>query len=185
MTRQVSYHSRSRGFFLTLLTISVALCDLACASQPQGSAQPTVPTAKTRAEAPPSGDPHWGYESSDGPANWGSLSPKWALCGEGKSQSPIDIENTLKADMPGLRANFKPAALKIIHHEHMADVINTGHSIQVNYTEGDSLKVGSEEFQLLQYHFHSPSEHTVAGKHFPMEILECLLHKQDASEILS
>ncbi len=162
----------TRNPFLILVTTSIVLCQSACGSQQQGPAnvQPTVPIAKTRAVAPPSGDPHWGYEGADGPANWGSLSSKWALCREGKAQSPIDIEKTLKADMPALRAEFKPAALKIIHHEHMADVVNTGHSIQVNYTEGDSLKVGNQEFKLLQYHFHSPSEHTVRGKHFPMEM---------------
>ena len=153
----------TRTPLLLLVTISFVFFQVGCRSEPQGP-------VKTRAAGPGSHDPHWGYEASDGPANWGSLSPKWALCSEGKSQSPIDIERTLKADMPGLRAEFKPAALKIIHQEHMADVVNTGHSIQVNYTEGDSLKVGNEEFQLLQYHFHSPSEHTVAGKYFPMEM---------------
>ena len=132
--------------------------------------QAKAPPAKTRAAAPPAGDPVWGYEASEGPSKWGSLSPKWAVCSSGKMQSPIDIEKTAKIDLPELRAEFKPAALKIVHHEHMADVINTGHSIQVNYTEGDTLKVGGEEFQLLQYHFHSPSEHTVGGKHFPIEM---------------
>jgi len=132
--------------------------------------QAKAPPAKTRAAAPPVGDPVWGYEESDGPSKWGSLSSKWSVCGAGKMQSPIDIEKTAKIDLPELRAEFKPATLMIIHHEHMADVINTGHSIQVNYTEGDTLKVGGEEFQLLQYHFHSPSEHTVGGKHFPIEM---------------
>ncbi len=132
--------------------------------------QAKAPPAKTRAAAPPAGDPVWGYEASEGPSKWGSLSPKWAVCSSGKMQSPIDIEKTARMDLPELRAEFKPAVLKIVHHEHMADVINTGHSIQVNYTEGDTLKVGGEEFQLLQYHFHSPSEHTVGGKHFPIEM---------------
>jgi carbonic anhydrase len=137
----------------------------------EGAREPAkAPAVKIRAAAPPAGDPHWGYEQLEGPARWGSLSPEWAVCGAGKTQSPIDIKQTVKADLPELRADFKPAALKIVHHEHMADVINTGHSIQVNYTEGDTLKVGGEEFQLLQYHFHSPSEHTVGGKQFPMEM---------------
>ena len=154
---------------VTLFVLLQAACD---GSKPPAPVQEQAkaPKPKTRAAAPPAGDPVWGYEASEGPANWGSLSPKWAVCGAGKMQSPIDLEKTAKVDLPELRAEFKPAALKIIHQEHMADVINTGHSIQVNYTEGDTLKVGSEEFQLLQYHFHSPSEHTVGGKHFPIEM---------------
>ena len=153
----------------TLFVLLQAACDR---SKPEVPAQEQAkaPAAKTRAATPPAGDPVWGYEASEDPSKWGSLSPKWAVCDGGKMQSPIDIEKTAKADLPELRAEFKPAALKIVHHEHMADVINTGHSIQVNYTEGDTLKVGAEEFELLQYHFHSPSEHTVGGKHFPLEM---------------
>jgi carbonic anhydrase len=131
---------------------------------------PKAPAAKTRTVAPPKESAHWGYEAGEGPSNWGKLSPEWKACGDGNAQSPIDIEKTKKADLPVLKAEFRPAELKIIHHEHMADVVNTGHSIQVNYTEGDKLKLGNEEFELLQYHFHSPSEHTVAGKHYPMEM---------------
>jgi len=143
-----------------------------------GSNKPAEPAAeapkalapKMRAVNAPKEDPHWGYEAAEGPSSWGKLSPKWAVCAGGRAQSPIDIDKTRKADLPALKAEFRPAELKIVHHEHMADVVNTGHSIQVNYTEGDKLKLGNEEFELLQYHFHSPSEHTVAGKQFPMEM---------------
>ena len=130
---------------------------------------------RIRALRPPAGDPHWSYEGADGPAKWETLSSKWTICGQGHSQSPIDIEKTVKADLPKLRAEFKPENVAIVHHEHMADVINTGHSIQVNYTGGDSLKIGDEQFKLIQYHFHSPSEHTVAGKHYALEMH--LVHK--------
>jgi carbonic anhydrase len=137
------------------------------APAPEGS---RVKEPKTRAVSPPAGEVKWGYETADGPATWAKLAPKWAACSAGKSQSPIDIEKTRKADLPAFSAQFRPVELRIIHHEHMADVVNTGHSIQVNYTEGDKLKLGNAEFELLQFHFHSPSEHTLAGKHFPMEM---------------
>jgi len=136
---------------------------------------------RIRALRPPAGDAHWGYEGAEGPSKWGTLSQKWTICGEGHSQSPIDIEKTVKADLPALSAEFKPATMQIIHHEHMADVINTGHSIQVNYTGGDSLKIGDEQFKLIQYHFHSPSEHTVAGKHYALEMH--LVHKSDDGKL--
>ncbi len=115
------------------------------------------------------------------PRSGRTLSPKWAVCGEGHGQSPIDIEKTVNANLPELRADFKPAILKIIHHEHMADVVNTGHTIQVNYTEGGALKIGEEQFQLLQFHFHSPSEHTVGGKHYAAEMH--MVHQSAAGKL--
>jgi carbonic anhydrase len=120
--------------------------------------------------APPAGDPTWGYEAPEGPSDWGKLSPKWAACAAGKNQSPVDIDKTTVSDLAPIRSKFRPIELKIIHHEHTADIVNTGHSIQVNYGEGDTLTVGDKQFELLQFHFHSPSEHTVAGKHYPMEM---------------
>jgi carbonic anhydrase len=155
--------------FISAVLGALAGCSAEKPAAPVQEAQ-QPPAPKTRAAAPPATEPHWSYEAAEGPAAWGKLSPKWAVCGSGKSQSPIDIDKTSKSDLPALKAEFRPAELKIVHHEHTADVVNTGHSIQVNYTEGDKLKLGSEEFELLQYHFHSPSEHTVAGKHFPMEM---------------
>ncbi len=136
---------------------------------------------KTRGVAPGHEDPHWSYEGETGPTNWGTLSAKWSPCSEGKSQSPINIDQTRKADLPELRANFKTAQLKILHHAHVADAINNGHTIQVNYTEGDVLSIGDEQFQLLQYHFHGPSEHTIASKHYPMEMH--LVHKSAEAKL--
>lgn len=161
----------------TLLALLVAACS---GSQTEPLRQQAGTTAspaqpKTQAIAPPKEAPHWSYEEAEGPAKWSTLSANWKVCGEGRSQSPIDIDKTAKSDLPALKAEFRPASLKIIHHEHVADAINNGHSIQVNYTEGDTLKIGDQQFQLLQYHFHSPSEHTVAGKHFPIEMH--LVHK--------
>lgn len=156
--------------FAALLTVAVLT---GCSSNKPAAPAAEVskaPAPKTRAINAPKEDPHWGYEAEEGPASWGKLTPKWAACSDGKAQSPVDIDKARKADLPALKAEFRPAELKIVHHEHMADVVNTGHSIQVNYTEGDKLKLGNEEFELLQYHFHSPSEHTVAGKQYPMEM---------------
>ena len=120
--------------------------------------------------SPPPGDARWGYEGNEGPRSWGKLSPKWAVCGKGKSQSPIDIGKTWNSNLPPIKAQFRPIELRIIHQEHMADITNTGHTIQVNYTEGDTLEMGGVQYELLQFHFHSPSEHTVHGKHFPIEM---------------
>ncbi len=52
----------------------------------------------------------------------------------------------------------------------MADEINNGHTIQVNYSEGDTMTIGNTTYELIQFHCHAPSEHTVHGKHYPMEM---------------
>lgn len=158
-----------------VLATSLTLLDGAWAGKPEEPAQPKVGTPASQHHTP-----HWSY-GEGGPAKWASLSPEWAICGKGLSQSPIDIEKTSKADLPALKAEFKPASLKIIHHEHVADVVNNGHTVQVNYTEGDTLQVGDEQFQLLQYHFHSPSEHTVGGKSYLMEMH--LVHKSPEGKL--
>ena len=129
-----------------------------------------APQIKTRVVAPPHDATHWTYEGEKGPQFWGKLDPEFSLCADGPNQSPIDIAKTSPASLPKLRANFSPAKLQIVHHEHMADEINNGHTIQVNYSEGDTLTIGDSSYELIQFHFHSPSEHTLQGKHYPMEV---------------
>ncbi len=167
---------RTQKAFSIIAVLTTALAAPSCGPQP--SEEPAAPAPSqpaTRAVAPAPADPHWTYEGDAGPAAWGGLSPKFSACAEGKSQSPIDITGASPETLSELKANFRPAALRIAHTEHLADAINNGHTIQVNYTEGDTLTVGEASYELAQYHFHSPSEHTVAGKHFPMEMH--LVHK--------
>lgn len=105
----------------------------------------------------------WTYELA---AEWGQLDPNYAVCNAGKEQSPIDIRNAEKADLPALGFEYKSGPLKY--------VINNSHTIRVNYQNapgsGDMLVVGGERYQLTQFHFHRPSEEHVNGKPYPMEI---------------
>jgi carbonic anhydrase len=132
--------------------------------------KPPAPQIKTRSVAPPSDATHWTYEGEKGPQFWGKLDPDFSLCADGHSQSPVDIAKTSPASLPKLRAKFSPTNLRIVHHEHLADEINNGHTIQVNYSEGDTMTLGDADYELIQFHFHAPSEHTVQGKHYPMEM---------------
>jgi carbonic anhydrase len=163
--------------------LAITLVGCGGAPEPTPAASPATPQATTRPSvAPAPADPVWHYEGAEGPANWGRLSPKFASCGEGRSQSPVDIANTVVGTEPlELKTNLMPGALKIAHHEHVADGINNGHTIQINYEGGDTLTIGNDSYELVQYHFHNQSEHTVKGKHFPMEMH--LVHRAESGKL--
>ena len=103
---------------------------------------------------------HWSYEGEAGPANWGKLDPSYVMCGIGRNQSPVDLSRFTEAELAPLKMHYKTAA---------NEIVNNGHTLQVNYTPGSTLVVDGREFELKQFHFHSPSENTLNGKHFPLE----------------
>ena len=124
---------------------------------------------------------HWGYTEHDGPERWAELSPDWALCAEGQSQSPIDVGGAVPGGTFSLSRDYEPAGLRATRNEHVVDVLDNGHTVQVTYDEGSTLDVDGMEFELLQYHFHSPSEHTIDGRHAPGELH--LVHQSDTGEL--
>lgn len=109
---------------------------------------------------------HWSYSGATGPAHWGSLSPEYALCSTGRSQSPIDIVSPSARDLSNIVFNYQPAPLNIV---------NNGHTVQVNYAPGSFIQIDGERFDLAQFHFHSPSEHLVGGAQAAAEMH--LVHK--------
>ena len=117
-------------------------------------------------------DVHWSYEGKTGPEHWGMLEPAYSLCSAGKSQSPIDIANATDAQLQEISLSYLESTLK---------VINNGHTIQVNYTPGSTAKIDGKVYKLLQFHFHTPSEHMVNGSHYDMEMH--LVHKNDKNEL--
>ena len=118
---------------------------------------------------------HWSYEGEEGPEHWGDLSPEYHFCKEGMNQSPVDLVADLHPELPELHFQYLGTP---VHETH------NGHSIQLTVKPGSFLEVPerNERFQLLQGHFHSPSEHTVAGEHFAMEIH--LVHSDQDGELV-
>jgi len=105
---------------------------------------------------------HWSYSGTTGAEHWGDLSPHFSTCKTGKNQSPINIDNHV------VEANLAPIQFK--YNMLTADkIVNTGHSIQVNLWSGGSIRVDNQVFALKQFHFHTPSENTINGKHAPLE----------------
>ena len=106
--------------------------------------------------------PHWGYEGAEGAANWGKLSPDFSVCQTGSNQSPINIEGAVDANLPAVDFNYNMLSA--------ADIINNGHTVQVNMWSGGEITVDGDKFALKQFHFHTPSENTINGKSFPLEV---------------
>ncbi len=106
--------------------------------------------------------PHWEYEGNeDGPAVWGNLDTRFAACSQGKAQSPIDLKAPLTGNLTNIKFSYQSSALNIF---------NNGHTIQVNYDAGSFITYNETQYDLLQFHFHHPSEHTLDGKAFAMEL---------------
>ncbi len=104
--------------------------------------------------------PHWEYEGHGGAEKWGELDGSYKACGLGAEQSPIDLTDSIKATLDPLQFNWKPQAFEIE---------NNGHTIQAEAARGSTLSIGKVTYNLVQFHFHAPSEHAVNGKRFAME----------------
>ena len=104
---------------------------------------------------------HWGYTGAEGPSHWADLNPDFAVCGSGHRQSPIDIRDPRKADLPPIQVNYKPSPLHII---------DNGHTVMINYAPGSFIQVGDKKYQLKQFHFHRPSEERINGKGYDMSL---------------
>src|SRR3954469_3999317 len=109
---------------------------------------------------------HWSYGEHGGPAEWAELDEGFATCKLGKFQSPIDIRGAKTTDLPAIRFTYKPSPLKLI---------DNGHTIQVNYAPGSSIEVDGKRYDLVQFHFHMPSEEKIDGKAHDM--VAHLVHK--------
>jgi carbonic anhydrase len=117
----------------------------------------------------------WTYDGPRGSDHWAELDPQYAACA-GNAQSPVDIRETQKADLPVLRFDYKAALIPY--------VTNNGVTIRVNYEgpgSGDYLIVGDTRYQLTQFHFHRPSEERIRGKAYDMVLH--LMHQSSDGKI--
>jgi len=127
--------------------------------------------AQAPAPAHPAHAPHWSYEGAEDPSHWAALAPGFALCGSGHQQSPIDIVTAAATPLPAGAAGFEAARLETADTRAVpVDVVNNGHTIQVDAVGSDALVIGNERYVLQQFHFHTPSEHTVDGRSYPLEV---------------
>ena len=138
-------------------SIFLLILMLTCACVPQG-AEPTPP--------------HWTYEGEEGPSHWGELDESYATCSIGKSQSPIDVASPSEEDLTNISFHYQPSEVTIL---------NNGHTVQVNYDPGSYMELDDTRYDVVQFHYHAPSEHTIDGEPFPAELH--IVHRKADGEL--
>lgn len=120
-----------------------------------------------------SSPPAFAYNGAHGPSHWSDLSPDYSVCKTGREQSPVDIRDAVTASLPPIRFDYKPVPLRLV---------NTGHTLQVNYGAGSTISVGGEQYELKQFHFHRPSEEQINGH--PFDMVVHLVHNDSQGKIV-
>ncbi len=141
------------------IRVSLMLSALAMAALTAAFVDPpeAADTAKT-----PAHPAHWSYGGEGGPAHWGELAPENKPCATGLQQSPINLASAITATVDVPHPHWTPARGGM--------VINNGHTLQVDVSNGGGIKLNGKDYALKQFHFHHPSEHTIDGKQFPLEV---------------
>lgn len=122
---------------------------------------------KLAEESPEKHSVHWSYGGSGNPTRWGQLSENYRLCETGTSQSPIDISTKHPTHIQ-IQEEFKP--IQFNYQLINFTVKNNGHTIQVDYPPGSYIILDGKKYNLVQFHFHTPSEHLVNEVAWPMEM---------------
>jgi carbonic anhydrase len=127
---------------------------------------PAAPSARTatrstRPAAAPPPPVHWAYQGDGGPQAWARLRPEFSLCGKGQRQSPVDIRGGLAVDLEPVQFGYTDTQFA---------VIDNGHTVQANIAPGSHIEIGGQRFELLNLHFHRPSEERIDGRQFEMSV---------------
>jgi carbonic anhydrase len=79
----------------------------------------------------------------------------------GQAQSPIDIRtaDAQKADLPPIEFAYKPTPLKLL---------DNGHTLKAIIAPGSAITVGGHRYEMVEFHFHKPSEESIDGRRHDM-----------------
>lgn len=134
-----------------LAPVSMLLAVFLLAGQP---ANPSLERSAATAAQDHKSAPEWSYSGPNGPDHWADNYPD---CGR-KDQSPINITTAQSAQLPEIQFHYHASPLFIM---------NNGHTIQISYppkeTPDNTIDIGGEEYRLVQFHFHQPSEEQLHG----------------------
>ena len=130
---------------LSPLSLVAACGDGDATTEPEAAQEPT----------------EWGYEGAGAPENWAAMSSEFALCETGANQSPVNLTGAESADLPDPQFDYSSQATSID---------NLGHTLQVGVEPGSTMTVNDRQYELVQFHFHTPSEHRLQGNEYPAEV---------------
>ena len=117
--------------------------------------------------------PEWSYDADyTGQEEWGNLKG-YELCGNGANQSPIVISYTKNVIMPPLDFAYNPAK---------GDLETSDKLFVINLKNSGKITADGMDYSLRRIEFHSPSEHIIGEKYYPLEIH--LLHKNANGKVL-
>jgi carbonic anhydrase len=153
---------------LLSLALLVSLLQGACVRTLPITIQAPEPTR----EEEKSHSVHWAYEGEGGPEHWGELDSSYEACKSGEHRSPVNIVNPDMQDLANIAFHYWPSNLQIL---------NNGHTVQVNYDSGSYIELDGQRYDVLQYHYHAPSEHTIEGKFFAAEFH--IVHKNSDGKL--
>ena len=119
----------------------------------------------------------WGYSGNRGPENWGEMSDGYAACSAEGEQSPVAIDTGSAA-----RGEGGAEELSFAYGHEQIHSANTGLFAKVKYPEGQSrIRLRGREYTLIEIHSHTPGEHTIDGRSFPMEMH--MVHQSPSGEL--
>ncbi|HVK71380.1 MAG TPA: carbonic anhydrase family protein [Polyangium sp.] len=158
------YAGRAGIAFAALAFVGLGACMESAPPAPSGETNTQIDPAMCPEAPKPHGHP-WEYDGPEGQEHWGTTDG-YANCLNGKSQSPIDIEDPVTGD----------AARSGLDDHAYADApgrfYDNGHTLMFLFPHeqpGGTLVLDGVTYTLEQFHFHAPSEHRIAGKAHPME----------------
>ncbi|NMG29156.1 carbonic anhydrase [Aromatoleum evansii] len=99
--------------------------------------------------------PEWSYEGDTGPEKWSALRPEWAVCAQGKRQSPIDLRNGIKVDLEAPRFDYRETGFRIA---------DTGRTLRVHVGAGMGVVLRGQRYELESFEFHRPSVERIGGQ---------------------
>ncbi|OLS37162.1 carbonic anhydrase [Alkalihalophilus pseudofirmus] len=154
------------------LLVAACLALAACAEQTETEPAETAPTTTDSPEPSEESQEEsteelteWSYDGESGPEHWGHLHASYSACVDGSEQSPINI------DLAEMEESQQIEEIDIQYEPASFSLVNNGHTIQKNAVdENNAITLDGQEYQLVQFHFHTPSEHQFNGEHFDMEL---------------
>ncbi|KAL1201481.1 Alpha carbonic anhydrase 3 [Cardamine amara subsp. amara] len=111
------------------------------------------------------------------PSKWSSIKAEWKICGTGKRQSPIDLSPKIARIVHNateiLQTHYEPAE---------AILKNRGFDMKVKWeVHAGKIVINGTGYELIQSHWHAPSEHFLNGQRLAMELH--MVHKNEEGHL--